>query len=641
MPDCNSNEGLMLKSKWLIIALFALAYSYMFFIIPPPLIFLNTTMTGGDSGSHNYIVNHLKEIFPAVHGWSPDWYAGFPFMYFYSPLLYYLAVILSYLIPINVAFKLVTLLGTFMLPVCVYLCLKILKMKHPIPVIGMIFSLSFIFLEAYSIYGGNLPSTLSGEFSYSFSFALFWIFIATMKKGLEEKMHLLANTLLLSLMVLSHLIPVMLSLLIVPLFLFAADYKHRLIYLIKVYCLAFLLTSFWSAPFLWYLDLTSNIMWTRLIQLSDIFPKSLIPVQALALAGLVYSFAKKDTQIRPIIYAGAISLLPYLLIDNWKIWNNRFLPFFTMASLITGAYCLGNALNRTRLKYHMNILLPIVSILLVLWTNTNMTFIPHWVRWNYEGFEKKRTWNEIKPLFDYLGELPKGRVMWEFSPSYNRYGTSRVLEDIPLFSKQPTMEGLLIESSITSPFHFINQSETTRTPTHGVSGFEYPGFDMKKAVEHFRLCGIRYFIAYTEDTKSSARTLLPELKAIGKFAVFEIPDIKLVEPIKNFTIQKMGPDWLKSSIEWYKNGDLSSPIIFPYKTRTFKKPDEDQDIQCTVTRLTNDSIEFNTTGIGIPHMVKISYFPRWHVKGGEGPYRVSPSFMAVVPKTNHVRLTFR
>jgi hypothetical protein len=39
-------------------------------------------------------------------------------------------------------------------------------------------------------------------------------------------------------------------------------------------------------------------------------------------------------------------------------------------------------------------------------------------------------------------------------------------------------------------------------------------------------------------------------------------------------------------------------------------------------------------------LVKISYYPRWHVTGGTGPYRVSPNLMVVVPTSNEVSLNY-
>lgn len=52
------------------------------------------------------------------------------------------------------------------------------------------------------------------------------------------------------------------------------------------------------------------------------------------------------------------------------------------------------------------------------------------------------------------------------------------------------------------------------------------------------------------------------------------------------------------------------------------------------------SLSFDVSRLGVPVEVKMSYFPRWHVSGGNGPYRISPNLMAVVPTSHHVVLTY-
>ncbi|MDD3155997.1 MAG: 6-pyruvoyl-tetrahydropterin synthase-related protein [Candidatus Pacebacteria bacterium] len=129
-------------------------------------------------------------------------------MYFYPPLMFVISTIISFFVKINVAFKITTLLGTLMLPICVYLGLKFMGYKKFIPEIGAMGSIMFLFLEKFSIYGANLPSTLAGEFSYSFSFALFFLFIGLFSKGIEENKHLIPNVIILGVMALAHPFPV-------------------------------------------------------------------------------------------------------------------------------------------------------------------------------------------------------------------------------------------------------------------------------------------------------------------------------------------------------------------------------------------------------------------------------------------------
>ena len=43
---------------------------------------------------------------------------------------------------------------------------------------------------------------------------------------------------------------------------------------------------------------------------------------------------------------------------------------------------------------------------------------------------------------------------------------------------------------------------------------------------------------------------------------------------------------------------------------------------------------------GVPVLVRVSYFPNWTAHGAEGPYRIGPNQMVVVPTDTHVRLAF-
>ena len=51
-------------------------------------------------------------------------------------------------------------------------------------------------------------------------------------------------------------------------------------------------------------------------------------------------------------------------------------------------------------------------------------------------------------------------------------------------------------------------------------------------------------------------------------------------------------------------------------------------------------VSFTTNAVGVPHLVKVSYFPNWEAIGAEGPYRAAPSLMIVVPTQENVSLEF-
>jgi uncharacterized membrane protein len=56
--------------------------------------------------------------------------------------------------------------------------------------------------------------------------------------------------------------------------------------------------------------------------------------------------------------------------------------------------------------------------------------------------------------------------------------------------------------------------------------------------------------------------------------------------------------------------------------------------------LSDSSLSFDVSHVGTPVLVKISYFPNWHATGANGPYRVTPNLMVVVPTSHHVTLTY-
>ena len=63
-------------------------------------------------------------------------------------------------------------------------------------------------------------------------------------------------------------------------------------------------------------------------------------------------------------------------------------------------------------------------------------------------------------------------------------------------------------------------------------------------------------------------------------------------------------------------------------------------VKVTKTVVGLQSISFHVNKIGVPVLVKISYFPRWHATGATGPYRVSPNLMVVIPTSNNVSMVY-
>jgi hypothetical protein len=55
---------------------------------------------------------------------------------------------------------------------------------------------------------------------------------------------------------------------------------------------------------------------------------------------------------------------------------------------------------------------------------------------------------------------------------------------------------------------------------------------------------------------------------------------------------------------------------------------------------TTDQISFHVSRVGVPVLVRESYFPSWHATGAQGPWRAEPNLMVVVPTSHDVTLDY-
>tara|TARA_B100000579_G_scaffold415536_1_gene410245 strand:- start:297 stop:1247 length:951 start_codon:yes stop_codon:yes gene_type:complete len=285
-----------------------------------------------------------------------------------------------------------------------------------------------------------------------------------------------------------------------------------------------------------------------------------------------------------------------------------------------------------------------------------MSFLPHWVNWNFTGYEGKEDWEEIEKLYSSLEKLPPGRIMWEPNSELNKYGTPMVLMTIPLFTDHTSMEGLYFDSSITTPFHFIAVSGLAEKPSNPVGGLSYINNDFEKGIEYLQVLGVDYFISYTESIKDKAINSkdLNLLFVSEPFSVFKI-ETKKIELVNQRleTFPRMSfYDRTTSSL--FRNTENEN--FFQTAYNNFRYLDEyrvielpagvtikssnDADLIISDLIISSDEIKFTTNKPNEPHIVKISYFPNWKIENGLGPYRISPSFMTIVPFENNVVLSF-
>jgi hypothetical protein len=311
-------------------------------------------------------------------------------------------------------------------------------------------------------------------------------------------------------------------------------------------------------------------------------------------------------------------------------------------------------------------LIPPVASALSL--NTSGNQVSAWAQWNYSGYQAKPAWPEYNDLMTTMAKVGKeygcGRAMWEYNANQNRFGTPEALMLMPYWTDNciDSMEGLYFESSATTPYHFLDQAELSVSPSNPMVGLPYGQLDVKFGVEHLQMLGVRYYVAFSpavikQANADPALTLIAQTKAWPapgvKWRVYLIAKSPMVQPLTSLpnivanTTSRVG--WLDANTTWWLNPKLwgtvaatTGPSNWPTATSV-----NTMDMNTTLPKTTVSdvnvglqSISFHVSQIGVPVLVKISYFPRWHATGATGPYRVSPNLMVVIPTANDVSMVY-
>jgi len=642
------------KEKLITLIVFLAIYGFLLYYFKPSLLLMKTTIAGGDTASHYYPAKYMKEyLLPngQIKGWNLGWFAGFPMFEFYFFPLFVLASLLGKIVGLEVGVKLVTVLGTFLLPPAVYIFLRKLNFSLERSVAGAVFSLFFLFMQANSMWGGNIPSTLAGEFSYSFSMAAAFIYLGFLWKGVKEDKYILVNSLLFAIVLLTHIYGALFAGFSSLFFLTQKNYKKNLFYLFKIYFLAFLLTAFWSIPFVLNLKYTTAYADFWNVGFEKVFPQPLNLF--LLISGLLlFKKIKKDPRFQFVLFSIASAFILFYLAEPLGLVNIRFAGFIQLTVCILAGVGFGYLIK----KRNKHIAVLILSILTILAANHYVTFIDDWISWNYKGFELKDTWNDYKEINDFLkGDFSDPRVVYEHNDKNNNFGTLRAFESLPLFAGRATLEGLYIQSSPTTPFIFYIQSEMSKQQSCPFwKNYECTHTNIKNGTQHLKLFNVKHFIAVTPEVKDELKDNDEwiSLKTVGDYEIFELktnPN-KYVTIPENYPVVYSGKNWKSFSYEWFKDMNIiDTPVIFSNDNLPYQKVRSLEEIKkikinqkCKVwEKIENEKISFDTNCIGIPHIISISYYPKWHVTGADKIYLVSPSFMLVIPEKEHVELIYK
>ncbi|MGH9264002.1 MAG: 6-pyruvoyl-tetrahydropterin synthase-related protein [Acidimicrobiales bacterium] len=686
-------------------AVVAAAVIFTFAQLQPNLLFAKTTPAGGDTGSHVWGPAYLRDhLLPKgrIYGWAPDWYAGFPAYQFYFPLPALAIAVLSWVIPYEVAFKLITVAGILTLPVAAWAFGKLSGMRFPGPALLAIATVPFLFDRGFTIYGGNIASTLAGEFSFSISLSFALLFLGLVARGLDTGRHRVLAGVVLALTGLCHLLPTIFAVVGALVFYLLRPGRRRLGFVAAVLGVGALLAAFWSVPFAFRLPYANNMGWEKITEYSkNLFPESTRWVLYLAIGGAVMSVVNRRRTGLFLIGMATLAGALFILAPQGRLWNARVLPFWYLSLYLLAGVAvseLGPAIGRwlatdpERPSPMARLATPVVAGLLT-WivvglplnvlpgwvpapASTDSSFIPAWAKWNYSGYERKAAYPEYDAIVDTMADVGRtngcGRAHWEYESGLDRFGTPMALMLLPYWTDGciGSMEGLYFESSATVPYHFLSAAELSKAPSNPMRDLPYPTLDVDEGVRHLQLLGARYYMAFSPEALAQANAN-PDLRPVattGRWTVFEIRGSELVSPLSFEPAVVTGPvrgevPWLNMSVNWFTDPGprdvfyaASGPKEWQRVEARAVESDSDtagssvavdppqrrpvQPARVTNIRSDDNDISFDVDQVGSPVLVKASYFPNWRASGARGPYRVTPNLMVVVPTSNHVELHY-
>jgi hypothetical protein len=722
----------------------------------PNLLFLGTTATGGDTGAHVALPAYLKShllTHGQLTGWDPGWYDGFPIYTFYFPLPGLLTVVLNGVFSYDVAFKLVTIVGSLLLPLSAWAFGRLAGLRDPGPGCLAAATLPFLFEPSFTIYGGNLLSTLAGEFSFSLSLSISLLFLGVVAAGLRTGRHRALAAVLFGATLLCHLIPAMFAVAGALVWLVLdADltravaqgvrasaagrrWWRRLEWSAVAGLLGVGLTAWWLLPFYAEQSYTTNMGYTKVFGYPDLlFPVSAYWMLAADAVALVFLVVRRNRVALFLSVMAGLSAVAMIVDPASKLYNVRFLPLWFLCLYLLAGYGLGEVvalvarwwrrrqlnvwvrsvrarlgtvdqlawapgMRVTRFRRPVPVAVaagavagPLVALVAVCLVVVPPLALPaptlakvgvtvgadqpsSWAAWNYSGYERKASYPEFHAVIQMMSSVGAahgcGRAMWEYDKSLNRFGTPESLMLLPYFTNGciDSMEGLLFESASTTPFHFINQSELSPAPSNAVVGLPYGGLDVPLGIRHLQQLGVQYLLT-SSTTIQHATEADPSATLVGTsgpwstsyngtpldttWKVYRIAGSSLVVPLTNRPVVWKGVGagqsaWLNPAVDWYDHPSRwgvvpaadgpASWARVPVGSTTTTAVREPVTTVSHVGR-SDQGISFHVNRVGTPVEVRISYFPNWRASGADGPWRVAPNLMVVVPTSHDVTLAY-
>jgi hypothetical protein len=635
----------------------------LFFFFAPLDILNDAPATGGDTGSHYWpLVTLVKEGLPnwQVRVWNPGNLGGEPHLTHYFPLPYFIMAFLSLFMPLGRAFNIGSILPVAVFPLCVYLSLRMWRVRFPIPALAALASLSFLYNESFSMWGGNALSTLAGQFAHVYANCFFILGIGAMGAALAKKRFPWAATLLFAAVLISHFYVALFLPIVFLSFLFFEKSEPMVDRLKKLALsgLGSLLLSAWFViPMLhnskW--NTAFGLKWSGGKLLQEAFPYLFWPFAVFTVLALVYFGIQRFKKPSPerewnVLFPMAICVflagfIYYFIFPPLGLVDVRVFPTMQLFLCLLAAVLAGIWMRRSMASVWVWFLAIPIGVLIFWWAAQEIHNFPYWMKWNYSGWQAKTAYPDVKNLSDKIrGDFNQGRVIYENSELSNAAGSMRVFEMLPYFSGRATLESVYMQATVLAPEAFYLQALISKTPSCPFPNYQCTGFNVDKLKNYLRMMGVSDLILMSSEVRTQADKS-DFLKADGSFGLWHLYRSSVQAPLAE-VLQKP-PEWLettdfkRSFYEWFLDYNPETPYQIIAPKESHAKIEQAVGGDCHP----NLKVEFNqltleTDCVGKYHILKFAFHSTWKASSEDELFLTSPGFIGLIPSQAKVVLTW-
>ncbi len=614
--DFRLKIGEFFKLNYFFIISFVFLYAFLIFKLIIPFFLYNELISWDLAGLYFSVWYQKYYLFPDIVGWNKFFFLGYAQNQFYPPLFSYAGALLSFVTGVKSAVKILFAFTVLIIPASFYYFARAFDFSRNKSGILTLIMTGVLFLFPKSHYGGNIHSIFNiGLVTHALGMAFFFFYWGSLEKNFEKKKFLIPS-LLFSAIILTHIVASFAAAFLFFSYLICKmRSKEGLKFFIFHGILTFLLTAFWTLPFL------AKRGWLEAYPVGKVlYPEIFMFISFIYIVYL--SYAKKERYFT-IGFFFLILIMFSALSETFFIFPVHLYRFMMFFYVLIPVILFSVKEKQSKMLMWIFLIAGAGSLLLADPINANGP--------------------PAASIIDFASE---GRI-FVMAP-YSKESSPHMLQHlIPLKSKEPGLRGLYAESAKNARSIFGVENELALGDS--IVWGTYVNYELisndSKVIEdilayQLNLLGVKSIVSwknYSSDWKKGKEIAYssgpaPRHRGNYTYYVYEPRFSGEIIEVLNYTPRVLEEDWDFKTSRWFLSRDIKNGIYANERVPGYKGKGNEK-IEILEESKRQDHIKFRVESKElVPILIKISDFPNWKAyQDGKKIkiYRASPYIMLV------------